>query len=439
MKLLSGLHSAHAARLLASLLALLALSQAQAGEVVNFGDLLAAFDAAYEPPAELKDAAFQVAVLGRHAQLDSLPSLTLSERVTWADYDRLLLDVDLSVQLPLFRSKAAPLAALQTQRLLLLAAETALVKVEARNQFITDLLALALLRGMEADAAAALEQLRIAGWSPPTALSEALALPPHQRDLLAAYWRVAGLLSFASSQLPIVEHRVATALKAEHAPQRLPAFAEFLAAATPAAPDQRQCTASWPLEQQARLTHQQQLSEAQVRNTVDLRLDLNAGTAYRNGGLSATLGIEARLPLPTASPVSGQLGLAAHQGGVDQTLRLSWPAQPASSRHVADKELLATLEQELRSIQLNLDAARRATTAAASEVEATELQLLWAAIDLGGMPTDIDLADAKELASAASAEPFAELHLLPLRADLAFARLTLTERLLELQLLCGEE
>lgn len=424
--------------LVAILLTLATPARAQAVDgAPSLADLLAAFALVYEPHPELKDAAFQVAALGRHAELESLPSLSLTERVSWVDYDRLQLDVDLSLQLPLLRTKGAPLAQLQAQRQLLLNAETALSQAEARHRFTMDLLTLALLRSATHDTDMALKRLQDTPWSPPTEVTAALALPAQQREVLAAYWRVASLNSFAGGQLPLFEQRVATALGQVNAPPHLPSFDDLVSHATARGAGQPSCARPSPQEHQAHLRHRQQQLEARAQGALDLRVDLNGGVAYRNGDLSATIGLEARLPLPAAAPVAGQVGVAAHQGGAEQTLRLSWPAPPPSIRPVEATELQAQLAEELTVIKLNLQAARHAATAAASEVDATELQLLWAALDLRGWQQGDDLVTARALAYARSTDPLVELHLLPLRVDVAFARLNLAERLLELELLCG--
>lgn len=80
---------------------------ASTDERANVAALLERFEAAYQPGADVLDAAWHVAALGRQLELEALPRLTFTERTTWDAYERLALDLDLSAFLTLYRSNGA--------------------------------------------------------------------------------------------------------------------------------------------------------------------------------------------------------------------------------------------------------------------------------------------------------------------------------------------
>ena len=265
----------------------------------QIGELMDRFYANYSPDASLQDAAWQVDLMQRQIARDALPTITFTERVYWAAYGQLHVDLDLATTVPLYRSRSEPLAALQAQRAEVLGADLELARREAGTRFLRDLLALSLLRSVSADLLAALERVEAGGWRPAASLADALTLHHGDRELQSLHRHVLVMQEFVEAQAREHEDRVIRSLgvAATLAPA-LPSFDELAAWALPTTTDLQLCVATSPLIAQASMHHRLQALEVRAQAAPDLRLDLHGGAAYRNGGLSATVRLEARLPLP---------------------------------------------------------------------------------------------------------------------------------------------
>lgn len=402
-------------------------------------ELVSIFDAAYVPGDHLTAARDQLALLERRAELDELPAFSFDERLYWSGNERPALEVDLGATLPLYRSISGPRAALMQHRLDALSDESLFARQEALTAFLRDLFSLALLRGLSSEADAALDRMYDTGWRAPADGADALLLPPAERELLALMRQVEQLEEFALEQGAVYERRIGTALGLDVPIPATPAFESLMAqlGGRPAALDR--CLRASPLRRLAQARHDERLLDWGVATGLGFEVDLLGSLSYRAGRMDASVGIEARLPLPRAWPVAGQVAASAGSRMVEQSLRLSWPP-PLDSRAFAGDpaaEAARALASELESLELELSGLLRAERQARVTVEDRELRLLWFTHDLHGTSL-VDLAAARELALRPAADPVAELQAVQLRSELAFARLTHAEALLDIRLLCGE-
>lgn len=417
-------------------------------------DLLAAFDQNYAPSAQLQDTEWQVATLRQQLEHEALPRLAFTERVTWNEFSQLGLELDLSATVPLYRSRSEPLTALQAQRELLNRTEAGFARQEARNRFTRDLLALALLRQVHQYLTAALHGATAAGWQQPRRAEDALTLSPELRELALVYGGVESVQLVVQQQVLELERQVADALGASGPPGDVPTFEALASHALPSPTPLSTCLARSPLLKQADHHHDLVALELAAQNALDVRVELHGGLHYAAGAggfgsfggspnqLGATIGLEARVPLPATWPVGGQLGLTLDPARAEQSLRLNWPPPEPLARPRTAEELAAAREIERAAVVRELRTALEAAEAAAAEVHLAEVQLLWAAADLHGSAASAtgsaaDLAAARSLANTPVTDPFGELQRVRYWSELAFARLTHAEQLLTVALVCG--
>jgi hypothetical protein len=406
--------------------------------------LLAAFEANHRPTADMLDAAWHVDLLGRQLALDAAPRLAFTERVTWQGSQGLSLELDLSATVTLYRSNAVRLAALQEQRERLVGADAAFAARDALHQFQNRLLALTLLRQLEEQLAGASTRAAGSGWRAPHDLEQALQLHPQERDLLLLGRSIADLHAQVALEIATLEAAVATALGSTEGAPHLPPFDELLALLAPATGHAAECLVHSPLLAQLSLHHELVELEHEAQAAPDVRLELFGSGMYRNGELNGAVGLELRVPLPSTSPLAGQLALAADPGKLEQTLRLTWPPPAAMtrpqraaerSRDQADER--TALEAEILELFRSLDAARAAVSGA-------ELQLYWLVTDAHrpgrwepAASQPLDLPTVRSLSLTPAPDPFADLQRVRYLSELAFARLAYAEQLLSVALVCA--
>ena len=440
--------SSHFLRRLAAALALLIVVGSGHAETPTRGltvqELLDRFNAVYQPPADLRDAAWQVAALGRQLDHGRLPRLSLTERATWSNFQRWSLDLDLTATLPLYSSNSAVLSLLQNQRLLALDFDQSLARLEALSSFKLGLLELSLLRGVEGQVASALQRLELSGWRAPATTGFALALEAAERDLLVLQRSAEGLLAYVTRRLTELEAGLFTPLGISASAHESPPYDQLLSQVLPELPPLERCLVSSPVLTQTAMHHELQDLERQALHTPDLRLELHSGGAYQRGALRGSIGLEMRLPLPNGFPVAGQLGVSADLGGAQQTLQVSWPPPPALNRPHSAQERASAREVELGTITANIRAMFDVAESAAEQADVTELQLLWLVADANGLRAApggsigaAELATVRALADSPLADPLADLQRVRHWSDLAFARLAHAQQLQALGLLCG--
>lgn len=406
--------------------------------------LLAAFEANHRPPAEVLDAVWHAAVLGRQLALDAAPRLTFTERVSWQGSQGVALELDLAATVTLYRSSAARLAALQEQRERLVGADAAFAARDAAHQFQTQLLALTLFRHLEEQLAGATTRAAQAGWRAPLDLEEALQLHPQERDLLALGRSVADLHAQVTLEIAALEAAVVTALGSpERAPQ-LPPFDTLLAVLAPATAQPAECLVHSPLLAQVSLHHELVELEHEAQAAPDVRLELFGSGMYRNGALNGAVGLELRVPLPSTFPVAGQVALAADPGKLEQTLRLTWPPPAPLTRPLSAAERSRSLADERAALEAELLGLFRSLEAARAAVSSAELQLYWLVADAHRAghwaptaPQASELATLRSLSLTPAPDPLADLQRVRYLSELAFARLAYAEQLLSVALVCG--
>lgn len=412
-------------------------------ELANLSALQRQYEANYQPGAEVLDAQWQLAVLGRQLAFDALPALTFTQRAAWRAYQQWSLELDLAGTVPLYRSRAEPLAAVHEAQVALLADEAQFRQKEAHGRFHRELLALTLFRFMEPDLSQALENLQVAGWVQPASVAEALPLRPQARELLALELHVRGLHDHVRQRITDIERSLAASLALPGTVPALPRFSVMHELLVPPPTSFDSCIGSSPVLRQGLLHHEVRTLEEQAQRTPDVRLELRAGTSYRNSHVAATVGLQARVALPSAAPVAGSLGATVDPQGAEQTLSLSWPPPDVAGGPRPRTEAEEPLQRERQALESELRALHGAYQAAIDQVEAAEVQLLWTALDVHGhyppaaaAPHEV-LEHARELANTPSHDPFADLELARLRSELGFAQLALAELLIDMSLVCG--
>lgn len=445
-----------------TLCTLLAMAAAQTGSpaaastpgaaLSPFGTLLALFDSAYAPSATLKAEAAALAGMARDASLAQLPSFSATERLAWHDYGALGISLELAAELPIYRSLAAPTAAMQAHREATQASRAAAAAAAARAQFVLTVLALALTQELENEATAATARFAAEVWQPPTNLADALHVAPSERELLALYRSVVNLAEFAAGNAAELRRELTRTLGTSVTDLPLPKFAAAIAALDMAPPTLDSCLATGPEASAARQRFEQRLLGLTLERTTELEVNLFGQVGYQGGfgagatgvapsvaGLQAQLGVAVRLAMPDGWPVSGEVGATAHLGGAEQTLSLSWPPVRRNAHSLGHAAALedasGVLAAELAQLTSEASAQLRAYADATAAVENAEAQLLWLAFDVH--PDALDLDSARTLASRTFDNPVLELHAVSYRADVAFAQLTLATQLADLQVLCG--
>lgn len=404
--------------------------------------LLTTFEAAYQAPQYLTAGRAALALLQRQHELQLTPTLALSQRSAYADFQRFTLDLELDLMIPLFRATSEQEAKLLRSRFAGQDAEERWSALEARAHFQRDLLSTALLRELSRDAANVLTAFRAEGPLADLETTTLLRLPPAQRELLALAWEVGELQRFAAGHVAELEERLQAALQLT-GPPALPSFNALLAELGSSVPDQDTCLAAAPARQRALQRQQEQLLAERLSGVMPIEIDLHATASRSYGGGygndSASVALRARVPVPDGWPVIGDLDLSIGNFGASQQLQLSWPApldisgprgsrQADAAQHLADE--LAALEATLLAQRSRLAQARR-------EVASSELQLLWLVRDVYGRSV-YELAGARELASAPFPDIVSELQAFQLRSQLGFARLAEAEQVLDLRLACGD-
>lgn len=428
---------------LLTLLAYLSLASYAAAEP-RLEDLVAAFEASYQTPGELVTARETLRLRELQSERALQPALSLQQRSAYTAGQHLTLDLDAEIVIPLFRARSEPEKATLQQRLVVHESEEQRTAMEARSNFQRDLLSTALLRQLAHDISVVLENYR-AEWHPPGyELVDLLRLDPQQRDLLALEKAVIDLQSFALDHLTELEARLQTALGSAD-PVSLPTYRSLLDDVGSAVPSESECLVDSPARHQAQQRYEEQLLSQKLAKVLSFEVDLHAtvgrGFGSEHGGqLSsdrASVSLQARLPLPDGWPVSGGLDLSAGNYGVNQQFRLAWPPPLALSTVVdASAEPARQLADELTAIESDLRAKRNKLTRAQIEIEESELKLLWFVRDIYGASVN-DLETARELATSPFPDALSELQATPLRAQLAFARLSAAEQTLALRLACG--
>ncbi|MFA5550923.1 MAG: hypothetical protein WDA03_04825 [Trueperaceae bacterium] len=438
----------HYARSIAAALVLLVVGAVAHAETpapgTSLQELLARYQAAYQPPTDLEDAAWQVEALGRQLEHRHLPRLSFTERATWSNFQRWTLELDLSVTLPLYRSNSAILNLLQDQRLRALGLDQNLARHEALSYFKLGLLEVSLLRSVEEQVSGALQRLYLSGWHRPASLDIAVALDPAERDLLVLQQGAESLLAYVTRRLTELEAELFVPLGLTASALESPPYSQLLPQVVPELPPLERCLVSSPLLAQAEMHHDLQDLEHQALRAPDLSLELLGGGAYQRGALQGTIGLEMRLPIPNGYPVAGQLGVSTDLGGTQQTMQVSWPPPPALNRPRSALERVKAKESELESIAADIRAIYDNAESAADRVAATELQLLWLVADANGLRaapgaafSAAELAAVHALADSPTGDPLTDLQRVRHWSDTAFARLAHAEQLLALGLVCG--
>lgn len=411
--------------------------------------LLAAFDRTYLPSDFAYLTHAEATVTLRGAELRGLPSVGLSESLTWhwSGGSELTVGADLSV--PVY-STLAPLEVEQARAGLAAAAlELEAERGSQRAAFLSDLYAAALFDRALRDLATALERLRsvhpglpsLTGGGPGSGAAELFTAASDTRALIELVAAATELRSHLSAQLDLISRRVARAAGDATWPPvgqaGWEALADALATAVPrAVPSEEACLASAPTAQLARARYRQAQLAAQAGTTPQLRVQLSASASYSNlGGVSGGAALSAELTAPAAWALSGSGGLEADLAGVTQRLQLRWPARPtlAGPPRTAESALALALDDVL--------AARRAATEAVAQAaqhrELSALRLAWFARDALGLPPDVASVALLAAADARFPDPVAGLQAAELRARLAFAELSVALARIELASLCG--
>lgn len=396
--------------------------------------LLELFEANYTPSSALLDAAWALDTMNTSSAAGHTPSFSFTQRAAWSQYSYWTLDLNLAATVPLYRSRAQPLGALRNQRAMHLDLNYALAYEDARTNFLRDALALSRLRELAALVDEVMTLLPSSGWRAPESAAAVLDVPLSQREEVSAYWQTVGLKRYLDTTLPELEQRVAARIGL-HMPVQLASFEQLVRHVVPRAPTIQQCVQGSPLLEEVRTLHRVQNLERAAQQSLDIRVDLTGTAAYTSGHLVGMVGIEARVPLPSAWPVSGQLAAAANLAGAEQTVRLSWPAVSTSpSRPLSEAERVERQEAQVRAVELELKALVRSIELSSASELAAEAQLLWALSDLFSL-TNLD--DARARATNLTGDLATDLYLVRLNSDLAFAQISHVETLLGAAAACG--
>lgn len=419
--------------------------------------LRAAIARNYQPPPQLASEAAALAAAGAADELAGLPRLSLTERLTAAAYQNLSLAIDLDLDVPIYRSLAAPRAAVQAARERDLAASSALAAAEAHAHLLVSALALALTTELERAANAALTRFRAEVWDPPATTAGALEVKPSDRELLGLYRSVERLEQFAAAQAAEYARRLERGLAVPVERLPLPSFDDAYRALDRAPPEPGACLLTSPQAAAALRRHEQRLLTGTLERTPDFDVTLSANLAYQAtsghataaGGVSGGLVLTARLQVPDGWPLAGAATASASLDGAQQRLSLTWPRPPRlglDDPSAVEAEAARVLADDLERLADHVAGLLRERREAAATLEDAELRLRWLALDARQAAdprsaTDpqsaTDPRSAAALARGRFPDPVAELRAVALGADLAFARLALVSNTVALEVVCG--
>jgi hypothetical protein len=427
------------------MLALLAPGAAAAAQGAVLEPLLAAYEARYSPSAFLTQQANDLANAALANELAQLPELSVTESVAWRDFSSVEMNVGVSASVPLYRLRMEPEAALLAERRSAFTAFTKATAAAARAGFVRDVLSLALVTDLGAAATATLTEFE-RYWRPPATHADAFLLHPTERELLVVHQTVAGLARFAAVNATELWRRLERTHGVPATALSLPTFAELKSAIVTAPPSLAACLASGPEALAAASLHRQRALERALTSTAGVEVGLFARADYRDrfpsasggGAVSASIGLEARIPLPGHWPASGELTGRVSPTGAEQAFRLTWPTaatatgSPGSTadERLDDRELADSLEY----LTATVTALLRSYESAATGVAAAELTLLWLVRD--HLPGIAGLEEARAAARAVE-DPVLAMHVVNARAELAFAEAELAGLALDLQVACG--
>lgn len=439
-----SLNRAKRAARTALLLAVLAPGTVAVAQGAVLEPLLAAYEARYAPPAFLTQQANDLATSALANGLAQLPELSVTESVAWRDFSSVEVNLGVSASLPLYRLRMEPEAALLAERRSAFTAFATATATAARAEFVRDVLSLALVTELAAAATAALTEFE-RYWRPPATHADALLLHPTERELLIIHQTVVGLERFAAANATELWRRLERTHGVPATALSLPTFAELKAAIVTDPPSLAACLANGPEALTAASLHRQRALERALASTAGVEVGLFARADYRGrfssasggGAVNASIGLEARIPLPSDWPASGELTGRVSPTGAEQAFRLTWPAAATTgSLGSTDDERLDDLElaDSLEYLTATVTALLRSYESAATGVDAAELTLLWLVRDR--LPGVADLEEARGAARAVE-DPVLAMHVVNASAELAFAEADLAGLALDLQVACG--
>lgn len=385
----------HVAALLGLLTCTTALAAGQERQLVSVADYLSALADSYEPTgydaALLHDAETAL----QQAASALAPNVTFEQSLAWDAYSTLSLELDSSLRLPLYDSRARSNQALAAVDLAAARSTLAAALAGSRLALFVDLATYAALSEAAAGLAPLLQRLDAAPWlSDPTL--DRVSVAPAERGLYEAHLRLIAMHGFLTDQLTEVELRLARLLDVAAERLRAPSTAA-VRAALPSQPDDGTCLATAPAVAAARLRHRQRSLAAALDATPPVTLaltsDLTAalGTTGSAAGspaawsTTATVVLEARVGLAPGRgswrDVDGALTATASPAGASQSLRISWPRPQHATFVEPDPD--AALADELRDVAVDLRTLRRAVEQAVSERARLQRSLDWLLLDNG--------------------------------------------------------
>lgn len=413
-------------------------------------DLLDAFESVYLP----SDFAFlphaEAHAHLRSAELRNLPSVGLSESLTWDWTGGTELIVAADLNLPVY-STLTPLE-IELARAVLSAAA---IELEAEHDsqlaaFLGDLIAAALFDRALAELTEALASLNAVHPLPhvataaapaPSAEPRLLAADRDDRAVIELVAATEELRAYLASQLAAIARRVARAAGA--AGSRLAAevgwgalLPELLAAVPHGVPSDEDCLASAPTARLARQRFRQAELAAAARATPQLRVQLGASASYSTAtGVSGGAALSAELSPPPAWVATGSGVLEADLDGVTQRLAVRWPTRPAPADPPrTPRAALAIALDDVLAIRLE---AAEVVTQAAQRRELSVLRLAWFAGDALGLRPDASGAALLAATAGPHRDPVVGLQAAELRARLTFADLALALARIDLASHCG--
>ena len=383
--------------LIVALLASLAWTTARAADrgspLVGVADFLSAFAAAYQPDDYNTMLLLEADAAVHRADLALAPEVTFEQRLGWNAYSTLDLDLDASLRMPLYDSRARPNLALADAGRDAALASVAAARTAAELSFFVDLATYAALTEAAAAVAPALERFDAAPWLTQPGF-DTLGLDPAARSSYEAHVRLRDMLTFLVEQLTEVKARLARALAVDAERLVAPSPAA-IRAAVPQTGAEGACLASAPAVAAARLRHRQATLatalDATAPITVGLTGSVAVGTAAEAGtpwswSTAASFAVEARVALPPQrgpwQDVDGILSATASSAGASQSLRITWPRPPHKTFLYPDPD--AALAAELHDIAVTLRGLRRAAAQTTSERERLERSLDWLLLDSFG-------------------------------------------------------